>query len=163
MTILKSCIFFNRSDLRTEHTGGSGGAPLLMPVLWPSCLPKIFDSIPVYCIAEWFSAVMPSYLTFSSSVWALSLLHRFSIVILYANNKTKKTFGLIGCASIPHCLMNVWWLYNDWRKTTRSVRGCPVSRGCPEAAMRQFENINQGCRPWGCRGCNGTPRFWHIS
>ena len=38
--------------------------------------------------------------TFSSSVWALSLLHRFSIVILYANNKTKKTFGLKGCTSI---------------------------------------------------------------
>ena len=21
----------------------------------------------------------------------------------------------------------------------------------------------QACRPWGCRGCNGTPRFWQIS
>ena len=21
----------------------------------------------------------------------------------------------------------------------------------------------QGCCPWGCRGCHGTPRFWKIS
>ena len=21
----------------------------------------------------------------------------------------------------------------------------------------------QGCRPWGCRECQGTPRFWQIS
>ena len=41
---------------------------------------------------------MPSYLTFSSSVWAQSLLHRFSLVILYANNKTEKAFSLVCCA-----------------------------------------------------------------
>ena len=23
--------------------------------------------------------------------------------------------------------------------------------------------FNQGCRPCGCRGCHGIPRFWQIS
>ena len=23
--------------------------------------------------------------------------------------------------------------------------------------------VSQDCRPWGCRGCHGTPRFWQIS
>ena len=56
---------------------------------------------------------------------------------------------------------------NHQRRQPGQLRKQQIDVRCRHLARQRFDScgpsILQGCRPWGCRGCHGTPRFWQIS
>ena len=50
-------------------------------------------------------------------------------------------------------------------KLNKSLQVAPVSVGTypSKGTLCLSSALVQGCCPWGCRGCHGTPGFWLIS
>ena len=100
--------------------------------------------------------------------------------------KRKKTWIHLALPGFLESLMHQWYYANSINSTISNLfktRGnvssnrrvlhtkMPIrfhkrvcSTFCADQMLEQMGTFSlQACRPWGCRGCHGTPRFWQSS